>query len=374
MTKRTTARTNPGTANSRQEGDKVYVDEMYFRHVDQMERWRQEYEHAQAVENKLTVLSKFDYEPVDYSDQLERVPWVEKPMPDFSHLVDKARAAAEEQFYLPIATRIAAMVILLFLLIISSQSWLVWFSGIGSLASLIILYLGIRDRQEGIARAVEQMKQEVARREDAIRKKLEAEKAEHEEKESERIQGIERLLAGELSAMFLKLDTVLPQIGLPFPTHVDLNVYTGTPQLIVWLPAKTIIPKQVCALQSSGRLAYSDKEARVINKQYFEVCAATVMQILTTMYAHVPSLSTCYVQAVSKEGLNNECLIRFKAERESVVTAARAGTAIAALQQFQAKYDCDTTLELLPIEATDPEEWGKFNPQMVRSIRINLFP
>ena len=43
-------RTLPGT---RQDKGKVYVDELYFRHVDQMERWRQEYEHCQIVENTL---------------------------------------------------------------------------------------------------------------------------------------------------------------------------------------------------------------------------------------------------------------------------------------------------------------------------------
>lgn len=351
----------------------IYVDETYFRHVDQIERWRQEYEHWQAIEAKIAAVSNFAYEEVDYLPLLERVPFPERKLTDFSYLVEEARKNTEAKFFMPIAYHIGVMILLVIMLLFVGNIVALWISGTGIVTVIISLYLTIDRRFRNIQEAMAEARALAARREEQEKNMIEEQRRKHEEAEELRIKDIERLLAGEQAAVFVKMDAILVKIGFPFPMVVDIEVYNNVYRVQAWLPTREIIPKQICTLQSSGRPNHADKEGRAINKQYIELCSSIMMQIITTLYAHIPSLDGVYFNGMSKEKVDIECLIAVKVSRELLSSVGNAINGIAAIQGLQGRFECDTSLELLPIDALTPSEWKDVEPQLIRNLRVKLF-
>ncbi|MDF2636247.1 MAG: hypothetical protein K0R78_3121 [Pelosinus sp.] len=360
----------PGT---RQDKGKVYVDELYFRHVDQMDRWRQEYDHCQMVENTLAAISNFNYEEVDYTSLLIRKPWKERTIPDCSGMLEKVRIEEERKFVMPITTHVGLLLVLIFMLLISSNVILLWISGVGVVTLLALLAILLQKRHRDIERIVIAKQKEIddwiANEQQLIQK----EKEKHEHAEDERIKGIENLIAGDIGTIFAKIDQILTGTSFPFHVSADVAVYMNVAAVKIWLPPKSIIPTQICALQSSGRPSFQEKEMRTINKQYFELCAAVSIRVMSAIYAHIPSFRIGYVYGMSKEGTNTECLFTCKFDRQILEAACNAANGLAAMQVAKAIFNCDTSLTLLPIEVGDPEEWENIELQLVRNLHIDLF-
>jgi uncharacterized membrane protein len=364
------ARKLPG---ARQDKGKVYVDELYFRHVDQMERWRQEYEHCQSVENTLAAISNLNYEEIDYTSLLVKEPWKERTVPDYSYLLENARIEEEHKFVMPISMHTGLLLILLLVLLVSSNMILLWISGTGVVTLLVLLTILIQKRQKDIERVVMQKQKEIDTRIEYEEKVIKEERAKHETAEEERIKEIESLLAGDISAIFAKIDHVLTMNHFPFHLSADIGVYMNIPCVKIWLPPKSIIPVQICALQSSGRPSFQEKEIRTINKQYFELCAAISMKIMSLIYTHIPSFRIGYVYGMSKEGKTTECLFFSKLDRSTLESACHTANGLAAMQIAKAAFNCDTSLTLLPVEVGEPEEWSGVESQLVRNLHVDLF-
>lgn len=357
----------------RQEKTKIYVDELYFRHVDQVERWRREAEHYQGFENKLSEMSLFSYEEIDYTPLLTREIFKERIVPDYSYMLKDARIAAESKFFIPISVRIIFLIMLIFILIVGTNSILLWVSGAGVLALLIVLFLMIQERQLFIERVVLAKEAEIEKRVEYEKKKIADEKKQHDDAEDARIKGIEDLLTGEISPIFSKIETVLSQLNFFFDISAEIELYHNIPSIKVWLPPKSIIPTTICVVQASGRPSYTEKEMRAINKQYLELCAGILIKIMSVIYSHVPIFTTGYIYGMSKEGVNIECIMASKVERENLIVACSAATGLEGIQALRGKFQCNTLLELLPIEVEDPEEWNDVEQKLVRRLQVNLF-
>jgi len=356
-----------------QEKAKIYVDEFYFRHVDHLERLRQEYEQYQAVENKLTAISHLTYEEIDYIPLMVRGLFAERVIPDFSYMMDDARVAAEGEFLMPIIIRIILVVILLYSLLIGQNTVVLWVSGAGIFAVLIMLVLMIQQRHSFIERVLLQKQKEIDNKVAYERKKIEEEKKKFEETENERIVIIEGLLKGEINSIFVKIENVLNKVKFSFHLSVEIGLYNNIPLVKVWLPPTSIIPDQICILQSSGRPAFKEKDIRAINKQYLELCASTVMTIMSTIYCHIPTFDIGYVYGMSKEGANSECLIISKLDRQTLRVACSSANGLEAIQKAKASFECSTSLELLPLEVQSLEEWGQVEHKLVGRLYVDLF-
>jgi len=350
-----------------------HLEERHFRYVDQMERWRQEYERYQLAEEKLLVVSKLSYDPVDYAPLLVRLPWKERPIPDFSFLLDEAKVTTENKFFMPVTLRLVGLIFSLSVLIFSSTTAFLWVAGIMVATMLGLLFITVQERQKAVELALLEAKAEIERREEQERKSIEEARKQHEKTEDERIDGIEKLLAGEIPAIVLRLDSVLPKLGLPVPIDVNIDIYENIPLIKVWLPSKSIIPNQICSLLPSGRVKYTDKEPRSINKQYIELCAAIIMQIMSAIYANVPSFERAYVRGFLKSVPDNDCLIDIQLDRESLIKACHADTGLVAVQQVNGRFEIDTMLNLKPMDVKRPAEWGDVPAQMLRSMHFKVF-
>lgn len=372
MMKKTDGKVAKNATGGRQDKGKIYVDELYFRHVDQVERWRQEYERHQLLENKLLELNKLAYEEIDYAPQLVRAIFKERPIPDFSYMIVEARSKAEEKFFMPIITHLVVLLISIIVLVSSTNSLLLWGSGISVIIVVTLLFLMIQNRNSYIARVLVEKQQEVEQRIAYEENKIIEEKKQHDAREEERINIIEQLLTGEVPSVLAKIEAVLSQSSFPFYLSVEIGLYNDIPSVKVWLPPKSLIPTQICTLTSAGRLNYEDKSARVINRQYLEVTAALVVKIMSIIYCYIPTFNIGYVYGMSKEEQNTECLIAAKFDRETLIGACNAENGLAAIQRVQAKFECNTSLALTPIEDNPPEEWGDVPQQLIRNVHIHI--
>lgn len=349
----------------------VYVEENYFRHVDQLERWRQEYEHQQAVEKKLASVSSLAYEPLDYAPLLVQVPWKERPIPNFDDFLEKARIAAESRFFIPIAVQLAILIAAVFALLVSSEALALWIAGTLVLIISSSLYITIHSRKSTIQSVLARTKAEIEQRQEAERQKNEQARMEHERQEGERVKQLEKLLVGDIGAIMLRLDNVLPKMDIPFQFEVDIDIYENIPLVKVWLPSKTIIPVQTSKLHASGRLLYEEKEQRVINKQYLELCAALLVRVVAKVYENIPTFDRGYIWGMSRDYIQNSCLLCATIDRDKL-SACQTTTGLAALQKFDAIYNMDTALNITPVDPTLPEGWDNIAPQLIRSLHVKI--
>ncbi len=345
----------------------------YFKGEEQFERWRKEFVQHQDYELKLAAVSKVSYDPVDLESLLVRQKFPELTLTDYSYLVGQAKTKAEAKYFHPVAARIAAIVCLLGVLaILFSPVTLLITAALGA-AVAVSLHFTIKDRNDAIKNAEEDALAEITRRNEQERLSYEEAKRQHDEKENSRIALVEQLMAGEPGSVRGRVDEVLNQLKLPVIVEVDVEFYRNIPLVKVWMPSKGVIPKQICELLPSGRLQYQDKDTRVFNKQYFELCAAIILQIASTILANIPSFQEIYAAGIVKNEFSDDCVLAVKIPKEKIDNISRASNAIAAMQAFDAVYECDTSLALYPVHMLYPPDWEEFDKQLLKSLRVRIF-
>ncbi|HWR41924.1 hypothetical protein [Sporomusa sp.] len=352
-------------------GDRAEV--RYFKGEEQFERWRKEFVQHQDYELKLASVSKFSYEPADYQALLVREEFGELKLTDYSHLIGQAKTKVEAEYFYPIAARIAAIVFLLGALVILFSPVVLLITAALGVAAAVSLYFTNKDRDDAMTRAEQDAEEEIFRRNEQERVEYEEAKKRHEEQENSRITIIEKLLAGEASAVRSRLDDALNQLKLPIVVEVDIDFHVNIPLVRVWLPPKSVIPRQTCEMLPSGRIQYQDKDTRVFNKQYFELCAAIMLQIVSTILANIPSFEEAYTAGIVNSEFSDDCVIAARISKEKVGNINRASNAIAAMQAFDAVYECDTSLVLYPVDILRPPEWEGIEPQLLKSLRVRIF-
>ncbi|MCE5285731.1 MAG: hypothetical protein LLG02_07780 [Pelosinus sp.] len=362
------------SATNKQKAEpKIEIDQQYFRHVDQMQRWRNQYDYAQSVENELAELSKLSFEPVDYLSMLEKVPFVEQEIPNYDYLIAEAKEGAENRFVMPMVFRGGGILLGLLALIFGTSAAILWVAGTAIITLFVSIYILLQRREAEIRATIDAAQAEVARRREVIHDFNEKARNEHEETEKKRVAVIEQLLAGEIGSVILKIDVVVSQMDIPLSLQVDVDIYMNVPLIKIWLPGKKIIPEQTCELLPSGRIKFEDKDVRAINKQYVELCAALVMQIAAKIYENVPSFNRGYIEGISRSGLTNDCIISMSFEREALVEICnRAQNGVSALRGLAGMLECDTSLNFLPTQPPVVEEWGAARPQDIRSITVRI--
>lgn len=357
--------------DSNKSGERAEV--RYFKGEEQFERWRREFIHNQDNELRLAAVSKLSYDPADYDTLLVREPFPELVLTDYSYLIDKAVTAAENSYNYPIGTRVAVIVSLFVILVIFFSPLMLLIAGALLGAAVVSLYFTKKDRENAIKAADLAARDEITQRNEKERLAYEEKKGQHEAKETARISLVQNLLTGEPSAVRARIDEVLNRLKLPVFVEVEVDFYADIPMLRIWLPSKAVIPKQTCEMLPSGRLQYEDKDTRVFNKQYFELCGAISLQIASVVLANIPSFQEAYVAGLVKNDQADECIIAVKISKDDIGILNRSGNAIAALQSFKAVYECDTALMLYPVEMLMPPEWEGMDKQQLKGLKVRIF-
>ena len=344
----------------------------YINDLDASDRWRVEYHQCQERENKLAALSKLDYNPVNYTDRVARFPFKEMPLPDCNFLLEEAQQRTDKHYRMPITARIATILLLLLVLVAMHEiSWAGWIF-LPVLLVAFNLYRIIQQRQREFGRAVTDAQSKINLRHEMHRTLQKEARLRHEEEEDERIRTVKNLVNGDIQATLLHLEAVLPKLKFPFAVVVDIDVYEQSPRVKIWLPPKTVIPRETAELLPSGKVEYQDKDALSINKQYLEVCAATAMQIVLTIFAHIPAFRQGCVLGWVKDELDDYCALAASFDRQELIDASQAFSGVTALQRLKVRLDCDTTLGMGPVEAVRPESWGEAPDKVLWSRRITI--
>jgi len=352
---------------------KEYAEDRYHRQNDQRDRWLAEHVHHEAAEKALADVGKFCYESEDYVKYLVKEPFVEPPREDFSHLLPERMLAAEKKYRRPINIRW----ILMGILIVSVAIFPSWVTLAIAAAMLVILGFGqyktLKERQMVLKKTEEHTRQEIETKTRAQEAAISEKRNAHEQEEAERIEFYVRLLNGAQSALIVVLDAAIPKIKLPFPMDVDMDIYGGIILVKAWFPLKSIIPNERTALTENGRILYKKKESTEINKQYVELCAAILMQIITTLCAKIPNVEKIYVRGMTKEGERDECLIALQLHRLLAEKVANAPNALVALKGLSAEYSCDEFLKMLPVKAPKIPEWEGIEQQEISNLHVKIF-
>ncbi|MDF2569695.1 MAG: hypothetical protein K0R55_1299, partial [Sporomusa sp.] len=322
----------PGSGRTRGGAVGERAEVRYFKGEEQFERWRKEFVQNQESELQLAAISKLSYEPADYEALLIREEFGELKLTDYSHLIDKARTKAEVKYVYPVAVRVAVLFGLLSVLaLLFSPVTLLITAALGT-AAAVSLYFTIKQREEAIKKAGQEAWEEGAYRNNQEQVDYDEAKKKHEEQETSRITLVEKLLAGEPGAVRSRIDEALNQLKLPVAVDVDIDFHANIPLVKVWLPSKAVIPRQTCEMLPSGRIQYQDKDMRVLNKQYFELCAAIMLQIVSRILANIPSFQEAYTAGIVKSEFSDDCVLAIKVPREKIESINRASNAIAAVQ------------------------------------------
>lgn len=345
----------------------------YFKGEDQFERWRREFIQYQDNELQLAAVSKFSFEPANYDLLLVTEPFEELVLTDYSYLIGKVVTKVEESYVYPLGVRIAVIVSLFVILVVFFSPVVLLVTAALGVAAAVSLYFTQKDKLLAIINAEQEAREEMARRNEQERLNYEEKKHQHELKETSRIALVQQLLTGEPSAVRIRLDEVLNHLKLPVVVEVDIDFFADIPLIKVWLPAKAVIPRQTCEMLPSGRLQFQDKDTRVFNKQYFELCGAIILQVMTVVLANIPSFQEAYAAGIIKNDLTDDCILAVKASKDSIDTITRANNAIAALQALEAVYECDTSLALYPVDMLCPPEWEDMDRQQLRSLKVRIF-
>ncbi|BBB92632.1 MAG TPA: hypothetical protein PKA28_03610 [Methylomusa anaerophila] len=345
----------------------------YFKGEEQFERWRKEFIQHQDYELKLGAVSKLVYEQVDYEPFLERITFPELVLTDYEYLYEQNRKKIETQFMMPIASRIGILAILAIAVAVLFNVITLWITVPLAVAAAFSLYIVFKTREEALEESHIASQAEIERRHAEEIKVYEEAKSKHETEETTRIENIQRLLEGEPGAIGLKIDETLSQMRLPVIVEVDVDFHVNIPLITVWLPPKAVVPRQTCELLPSGRIQYQDKEPSTFNKQYFELCAAIILQVTADILSRIPTFEHCYACGMAKTDINDECVITFHATREEVAGACQATNSIMALQILNASYECDTSLGLKAVEMKYPPEWEGLDQQMLRTVHVRIY-
>lgn len=348
------------------------TESRFWTQLEQIDRQRLKFEKMQAHEEKLAALSKLEFQDVDYQALMARVPWQAWPIPDFSYLVEEARITTESKYFLPVIIRGALLAILAVIWLASSQIILLWVSGTIIIAMAVSLVLVVNERSNAIIQAVCDAHLEMENRKNAEIEKLEQARLLHEKAEDERIEQVQKLLEGEIGSVVLRLEEIFKQKTLPFYLNIDIDLYNNIPLVKIWLPDKTVIPIQEATLLSNGRVNYKDKDMREINRQYIEVCAAVIIQVIAFIYINIPSFDVGYATGLIEGETDNACLINVKFNREKLKDACQASSGIVAMQKLQAEFSSDNFLNFVPLQMISPDEWQDIEQKHIRNLKFKI--
>jgi len=352
---------------------KEYSSDRYYRQNEQRDRWLAEHQHNEMVEKSLAFVSKFSYDPVDYVRFLVKEPFREPPRQEFQSLLPERLLAAEKRYRRPIMQQWGFMVALI--LCAAIFPYLLTFVLVVVLLSAVgfLQYKTFQDRTRVLAKIEQDTRREIEIKIQAQEALIEEQRSLHEAAEEDRVSFYVRLMNGDQPAVIMTLDQFMPQISLPFPLDLDIDLYGRIFMIRVWLPPKAMIPSDRSSLTEAGRIQYEKKDSLEINKQYAELCAGILMQVATTLFGRIPTVDRVYVHGMSKDGKQDECLMTMQLDRSRLEKVQRASTALVAVQGLAVVYECDEFLKLMPVEPLQPEEWVDLDRKDIRSLRIKVF-
>lgn len=335
----------------------AHIRNGYLRRMEQYEKWRHAYETAMKKEKNLQDISHLSFEEKDYSTDLIRNEWVPAPPPDFGDWRGQINQEVEKSFQRPVLVRGIGLFVLFLGMLVSKALFVLSILLIleGLLAASI--YMTFRKKTQIRKTMIEEKKEYIRVKMYEFLVKQKADKEKFEDAETERLSLLERLMNGEEASVLPRLSEVYRTMSFPFPLVVQVIIYKHIPLFKIWLPTIQVVPERICTLKDDGSLDYQDKTVFSRNKQYLEVCSATILQLLSVAYGNIPSFDQGMALGMVKGGDAENTYFSLSLSREKVIDACNSVSGVGGVQKLQGLYQWDDACQLAPVEPLLPDEW-----------------
>lgn len=366
-----TEKTSPTT-----EDTQVVLNMNFFRHVDEETRWKQEAAVQQAIEAKLSQVSRLSYAPRLYNHLLTLEPWKEKPLTDYSHLIGKARVKAGNGYALPIIIKAFVALLVICAMIYFSFNVIAMTAGGALIGGMgVMVWLSLRQRELAIITAVETATKQVAEL-TAKEQLLNAQqRQQHERREARRVEKLRDLLAGDPDAVNEKVYEAVQQTKLPFLLQVETEYYNNALLLKPWFPPPTLFPTMECSLRKGEPPEYRQKSELEINKQHVELCCAISLQLALNVLAAIPVIRQVSVQGMTKYGfLGEECVLSFRVNRSDIDRVTGARSARLATESLERHICLDNSAVLRDVPPLLPETWEDKGETLGKILFLRIEP
>lgn len=350
-----------------------YAEDRYHRQSDQRARWLAEHQHHEAMEKALADVSKFNYEPVNYPQQLVKEPFLEPERSDFKPLLPERLLAAEQRYRRPILIQWSLMVACLLSAVFFPYLVTVVLAALLLAVLAFLQYSTLRERKRVLAETERDTRLEIEKMMQQQEEEIQEKRRVHDAEEEERLEFYLRLMKGDATAILETLEEYLPEAAVPFPMDVSIELYGGALLVRAWLPPQELLPSERTSLAESGKIQYYKKSSTEINKQYAELCAAILMQVATTIFSKIPTLEVSYFWGMRKDANKDECVMSMWVDRTRLASVFRYPTALGALQGLSSVYKCDENLKLLPVEPVVPDEWAAVDRKWIQTVQIKIY-
>jgi hypothetical protein len=340
--------------------------------IDQarLKRYLLEQKKSEEAEAALANLSDFVYEPVDYTPGLVRKIFTEPPTPDFTYLLTEARLKTVNKYYPTIFIQLSLGLFFIILSLAFRDSFIPIIGIAGLMACTLSLHKDLQTRKKDIDKSLSEAREQIDLRVKEIRENIDSARKAFDEAEDKRIEKIEKLLNGDLGAIFESSEDVLQHLRLPFPLRSIVDWYGNDLVITLKLPDLTVIPTNLVSINSSGNINYDEKSPLEINRQYTEAMASAAVKMLLLLYAAIPTLDNVYIQGIIDRTETTDCLFTFKSNRQKADEVAQCAGGIDALRVLEAAFEVKTSGAFLPVQPILPSWWEKTPKEKIKSMNV----
>jgi len=336
---------------------------------ERLRRYQREQKKSEEMEESLRKLSTFSHTPIDYSPGLIRKEFNAPVIPDYSYLLTEARLKVANKYYVPIVIQLVLGLICVILSLAFRDTLLPILGAAGLIACAISLHTDLRNRQRKIDLALTAARLQIDTMVKDVRDSIDKATRNFEDVENARIEKIEKLLNGDTSAVFERIEEVLIMIKLPFFLRCTVDFYEE-PIITLQLPEHLIIPTSKISSGPGGTLTYHEKSPFEINKQYSETMAGTAINIASRLYATIPTLNTLYIQGLFDKWQDQEYLFSLRLTRQALVAIMDCRSGLEAFSRLKAEFAIKTSADFTPIQPIMPEWWEKVPREKIRTVKV----
>jgi hypothetical protein len=320
-------------------------------------RHSRELKKSEELEDAFSSLSSFCYDPVDYTPGLVRKHFTEPAIPDFSYILTEARLKVHNKYQAPIIIQLMLGLFFVLLSLAYQDSFVPIIGAAGLLACAISLHTDLKSRQRKTEEPLNEARAIIDTKVREMKESIDSARKAFDEQEDARTEKIQKLLSGEQSHVFERIEEVLRNIKLPFHLRCTVDLVSLEPMVTLHLPDHAVVPAKTVSLTPSGNIDYNEKSSFEINKQYSEAMAGTAINIAALLYSFVPPLSTIYIQGLFDRWEEAEYLFSMKTTRQSIIDVLESRSALEALRSLGAEHEVKTSGSFTPVEPIFPSWW-----------------
>lgn len=338
---------------------------------DRNRRNLREQKRSELAEAAFHNLSIFSYSPIDYTPGLVRKQYIAPVIPDYDYLLTEARLKAVNRYYAPITIEILlGLACVLLSLAFMDTFFVPIFGVIGLTVCAMLLHKDLLNRQVAIEAALSAARAVIDARVKEVHDRIDAERREFELGEDNRIEKLEKLLAGHPDAVLERIEETIHFMKLPYHLKCTIDSDGTDPMITLHLPDHDIIPQNIVSITSAGNLSYDEKSSFDINKQYSEALAGTAITLTAQLFGNIPTLKKLCIQGLFDKWHEEEYFFSLNVTRQALIDATECRNGLEAFRMLSAVHEVRTSGAFAQIQPVFPDWWEKTPIEKIRTLKV----